>query len=336
MFRQAPRFWWTAEKTLAARLLWPAGALYGAVTTRRMARAGRRVGVPVICVGNFVAGGAGKTPTAMKVARKLIARGERPAFLSRGYGGTSDRSGVLRVDPERHRASEAGDEPLLLGRVAPTFVSADRCAAARAAIAAGATVLVLDDGLQSPALDRDAAIAVVDGEAGVGNGLCIPAGPLRAPLDRQWPTVSLLCVLGAGTAGWELSARASSLGVPTCRAWLRPDAAALAGLQGRRLYAFSGIGRPEKFFSTLEEQRLSLVGRRAFPDHHAFGERDRLSLLDQARRLGADLVTTEKDRVRLPADFPVLTLPVVLEFADDHPVDALLDRLLARRISALP
>ena len=180
----APRFWARERPGLAARALAPLGALYGLATARRMARPGTRVDAPVICVGNYVVGGAGKTPTAIAVARLLQNAGERVAFLSRGYGG-APRAAPTRVDPHLHGALAVGDEPLLLARVAPCWVGADRVAAAREAIADGASVLVLDDGLQNPALVKDYAIAVIDGEAGFGNGLCFPAGPLRAPRNAR-------------------------------------------------------------------------------------------------------------------------------------------------------
>ncbi len=331
---RAPDFWWIPERSLAARLLSPMGSLYGAVAAHRINRPGARASVPVICIGNFVAGGAGKTPTAIAVARKLIGVGESPAFLSRGYGRTAKSPGVLRVDQDRHDAAQAGDEPLLLARVAPTFVARDRLAAARAAVEAGASMLVLDDGLQSPALAKDLSIAVLDATTGVGNRLCHPAGPLRAPLAVQWPAVSLLCVIGEGPQGSALAQEASLRGVPVVHATLRPDRAVVDALRGRPLYGFSGIGRPEKFFRTIEDEALSLVGRRGFPDHHAFTAAERGALLADAERLGADLVTTEKDRVRLPADFPALALPVSLAFADEGPFDALLARLTARRTFA--
>src|SRR5208283_4813921 len=181
-------FWAARKPGALARLLQPVGALYGAVAARRMRRPGARVGAPVVCVGNFVAGGAGKTPTALELARLLISDGRRVAFLSRGYGGAR-RAEPLQVDPTLHSAAIVGDEPLLLARVAPCWVGPDRVRSARMAVEAGADVLVLDDGLQNPALEKTLAFAVVDGEAGFGNGLCVPAGPLRAPLAAQAPMV---------------------------------------------------------------------------------------------------------------------------------------------------
>ena len=235
----------------------------------------------------------------------------------------------MRVDPDRHAAAEVGDEPLLLARAAPCYVARDRVAAARAAAAAGATMVLMDDGLQNPALARDLAIAVVDGAVGVGNGLCLPAGPLRAPLERQWPAVDLVVVIGAGVAGDAVAAEAARRGKPVLRAAVEADARALRRLGGRPLLAFSGIGRPAKFFDTLEAAGLRVAERVAFPDHHAFTARDRERLAAAASAAGATLVTTEKDRVRLPEGFAVEVLPVRLAFDDPETLGDALGRLAA-------
>ena len=261
----APRFWWRKPGP-AALVLAPVGALYGAITGHRMARTGTTIGVPVVCIGNFVVGGAGKTPTALALAARLTARGHSPAFVSRGYGrrtGREARASVTRVDPSRDRADEVGDEPLLLARTAPCFVSDDRVAAARAAVAAGANVVVMDDGLQNPGLRKDASLV-------------------------------------AGPAGEALAAEAIAQGIGVLRGGLEPDPEAVAALRNRKLLGFSGIGRPDKFFETLTACGLDLAGRLGFPDHHAFKEHDRTALLRAAAETGSSLVTTEKDIVRLP------------------------------------
>lgn len=327
MFGSAPGFWWRRDPGWQAHGLSPLGTLYGAIARRRMGQPGTTTGVPTLCIGNFTAGGAGKTPTAIAVARRLQDGGHRPMILSRGYGRAAGGEAVVAVDVGRHGAREVGDEPLLLARQAPTFVAKDRARAAEAAVAAGASVLIMDDGFQSPALIKTASIVVVDGAAGVGNGLCLPAGPLRAPLAAQWAGVSLLCVIGPGEPGERLAATAAGLKVPVALARLEADAGTLAALAGRRLFAFSGIGRPAKFFDTLEAHGLDLAGRRAFGDHHPFDAADRERLTRDAARLGAELVTTEKDNVRLPGGFATHVLPVRLV------VDAgaaALDDLLAR------
>ena len=273
-----------------------------------------RAGAPVVCVGNFVAGGAGKTPAAIALARMLIGEGRRVAFLSRGYGGVK-RVDPVQVDPAVHDARAVGDEPLLLARVAPCWVGADRVRSAAMAVEAGAEILVLDDGLQNPALAKDLAFAVVDGESRFGNGLCIPAGPLRAPVAAQAPHVQALIVIGGDEAA-ALAVSAAAPGKPILRASLEPDALAVAPLIGREVVAFAGIARPEKFYATLRRIGAQVVATRDFPDHHVFTAREIEALIDEAARRGALLATTEKDRVRLTARQAqaVVTLPVTLRF----------------------
>lgn len=309
---RAPAFWWRGEPGALALLLSPLGWAYGAVTASRMARSGVRIGTPVVCVGNFVAGGAGKTPTAMAVAKTLRRMGERPFFLTRGYGAAQPVRTPLRVDLARHGAGEVGDEPLLLARVAPTIVCADRIAGAQAAARAGASVIVMDDGLQNPGLHKDLAIAVVDGGAGVGNSLCIPAGPLRAPLRAQFDHVDAVIVIGRNVAGDLVARRAEAVGLPTLHAALVNDPEQANELRGARAVAFAGIGRPEKFFETLRGVGVELAGVHAFPDHYVFREGDLDRLRGEANERQALLVTTEKDFVRLGQPRGVRALRVEL------------------------
>ena len=330
----APRFWARERPTLAARALSPFGALYGFAVAKRMARPGARVDAAVVCVGNFVLGGAGKTPTAIAVARLLQAAGERVAFVSRGYGGRA-RGEPLRVDPALHDARAVGDEPLLLARVAPCFVGSDRVAAARAAIKAGASALTLDDGLQNPSLAKDVALAVVDGEARFGNGLCFPAGPLRAPPARQWPFVSAAVVIG-GARGAEAPLGALAPARPIFRARLEPDASVGARLAGRPVLAFAGVARPEKFFATLEALGARVAAKRVFPDHHAFSDDEIEALIAEAAARGLTPVATEKDHVRLAPAYrrAIVALPVTLRFEAPERVAALIAAALAARRTA--
>lgn len=332
---RAPAFWWQPP-SLAASLLRPAGVLYGAIAGRRMRRPGWRSCLPVICVGNFTLGGAGKTPTALAVGELLREMGERPAFLTRGYGGRL--RGPVRVDADRHAATEVGDEPLLLARAAPTILARDRPAGARLAAAHGATVVVMDDGLQNPSLAKDLSLAVVDGATGVGNGRVLPAGPLRAPLPMQWPHVDAAAVVGAGE-GAALGEQARRLGKPALAARLLPDPDTAARLAGRRVLAFAGIGRPQKFFGTLEELGAEVVLRRSFPDHHPFPAEELGALAAEADRAGLSLVTTEKDFARLerqPSLPPIEVLPVRLVFDDVPLVTRLLGEALERFRAAPP
>jgi tetraacyldisaccharide 4'-kinase len=267
----------------------------------------------------------------------LIAAGERPAFLTRGYGGT--QAGPLRIDPAQHGAAEVGDEPLLLARTATTIVARARVKGAQAAVAAGASVIVMDDGFQNPALAKDFSLLIVDAGRGIGNGRVIPAGPLRAPLNAQLGRAHALIVVGDGLAAADVAANARARNLPVFQARLEPDAAIVAALGAGRVLAFAGIGSPEKFFATLSGAGIAVAATRAFPDHHRFTRAEADALCGEADRDGLILLTTEKDvaRMRGDADAAELAaraqaLPVTLELADQADFQALLlDRLAAAR-----
>jgi tetraacyldisaccharide 4'-kinase len=299
-----------------------------------MDRAGERAACPVVCIGNFTLGGAGKTPTSLAVAALLRRIGAEPAFLTRGYGGRL--AGPVAVDPARHTSLDVGDEPLLLARGARTVLAHDRPAGARLCRTLGADVVVMDDGLQNPSLAKDLSLAVVDGGSGSGNGLAFPAGPLRAPLARQWRHVHGLVVIGAGAQGEALAVEAGSRGLPVHRGRLVPTAP--TAVVGQPVLAFAGIGRPQKFFETLAQAGASVIETRTFPDHHPYGAADLAALAAWADALGAMLVTTEKDMVRLPADFAagVTALGVTLRFDDEGSLLAQLSRAGAAFSPALP
>lgn len=330
---RAPEFWTLPAPNALAQLLRPLAALYGAAAARRLAAPATRVGAPVLCLGNFTLGGAGKTPAALAFAARLIAAGARPVFLSRGYRGALSGATPVRVDPARHTAAEVGDEPLLLARLAPTIVCADRVAGARAAVAAGAGVIVMDDGLQNPSLAKDLSILVVDGGVGFGNGLTIPAGPLRAPLAAQWGLAQAALVIGDGAPGEAVAREAGRRGLPALRARMTPDPVVVAALRRTKLLAFAGIARPEKFFDTLRAEGLEIDAAATFPDHHPYVVDEIASLARRAGEEGARLVTTEKDLARLTpaarqagAAAGLIALPAALRFEAGDP-DALLARL---------
>jgi tetraacyldisaccharide 4'-kinase len=329
---RAPAFWGNppARPGVAARLLAPFAWLWTFVTRRRLARARReRLPVPVVCVGNLTAGGSGKTPTVIAVVTRLAAGGVEAHVVSRGHGGSLE--GPVRVDPRRHTAAEVGDEPLLLAAFAPVWVARDRAAAGRAAAAAGANVVVMDDGLQNPSLAQDLGIVVVDAGFGFGNGRVIPAGPLREPVADGLARAGLVLAIG------EPGARARLLADWPALAALPVAGGALAPLptgmdwQGLRAVAFAGIGRPEKFFATLRGLGAEVVAAHGLGDHARLDPRLLARLAAEAERKGAQLVTTEKDAARLPAAFrtEVLVLPVRLELDDGAPLDAALGRLVA-------
>ncbi len=324
---RAPAFWWR-KAGVAAALLSPLGAIYGAVAAARLARAGKRAALPVICVGDPTLGGGGKTPAAIAVAALLREIGERPVFLTRGYGGRE--RGPLVVDPAVHNAAAVGDEPLLLARDAPTVVAADRIAGALFATGTNASVIVMDDGFQSPALEKDLSLLVIDGAVGLGNGYVFPAGPLRAPWPAQVRRAHALIVVGGKLA--------SANPLPTFEAKLVAEGMVAAALRGKRVLAFAGIGRPEKFFTTLRGIGAEVAMACPFPDHHRFTPAQARVLIAEANARHLALVTTEKDHVRLgrgPASAALAekaqALPVKLEFAKKSAVKQMLAEALLRR-----
>ncbi|HWV51890.1 tetraacyldisaccharide 4'-kinase [Pseudorhodoplanes sp.] len=328
-----PDFWWQ-KPGIAAGLLSPVALIYGFIAGSRMRRAGFKANIPVICVGNFTLGGSGKTPTAIAIAQRLIAKGERPFFLTRGYGGTL--AGPVRVDPARHRATDVGDEPLLLARAQPTIVSRVRAAGARCAQDAGATIIVMDDGLQNPSLAKDLSIAVVDARRGLGNARVFPAGPLRAPFSIQVAQVHAILAVGSGDGTNQVAELARRNRLPLVRAQLRPAPDTAIDMAGRKAFAFAGIGDPEKFFITLSSVGIEPTVTQPFADHHAYSEDDATRILARCEADSLIPVTTEKDMARLQGQTgargqlaeAARVLPVTLQPDDPATLDSLLDQVL--------
>jgi tetraacyldisaccharide 4'-kinase len=331
---RAPDFWWRDKPSLPSLLLLPTSFVYGLIAGHRMAGRGQKMAVPVICIGNFTAGGAGKTPTAIAVAELLTRSGEFPAILSRGYGGSE--IGPLQVDP-RHTSLEIGDEPRLLSAFAPVIVSRNRPAGARLAQENGATVIVMDDGLQNPSLVKDCVIAVVDGATGIGNGLTIPSGPLRAPMTAQWAAIDAVVIIGTGLAGDRVAVEAERRGKRVFIGRLIPAETSLAALRLTEVLAFAGIGRPEKFFDTLREAGVRVAETHDFPDHHVYSTADIENLKALARTRHLVPVTTEKDLARLSGLdgetrwAELKALPVRLQIDDTEAFCNLLLRRIAER-----
>ena len=330
---KAPGFWRTDGPL--PRLLAPVSAVWTVVGRARRASAQPyRPSVPLICVGNVVAGGTGKTPVALALGADIKALGLRVGFLSRGYGGRE--RGPLRVDPRVHDAAAVGDEPLLLARLATTVIARDRAAGARLLEAEGVEVIVMDDGLQNTSLAPTAALLVVDGGAGFGNGRVMPAGPLREPLADALARVDAVAVIGRDRVGVEAAVGGSR---PIVRAHLEP----LPGTErfaGTRVLAFAGIGRPSKFAESLTEAGAEVVELAGFPDHHRWRPEEVMALVERAQALGATPVTTEKDAVRLPrASWAMVQVfPIALVWRDPGPITRWIRRTLLQplRVDAEP
>ena len=331
--RRAPKFW--QDDHLLSRLLsWvllPLAALYGFFVRRHLRRPAKKVGVAVICAGNIVAGGAGKTPSAIFLARELLNMGEMPFILTRGFG--RKMSGTRLVDTTRHDADWVGDEALMIARSAPegipVIVSEDRVAGAQLAIKEGASVIVMDDGFQNPFLHKDFSFLVIDGGYGFGNGYVLPAGPLRERPSDALARADAIIMIGAMIGAQNISKHIS---LPPHD--LMVFDAEIKPRQKREfsqpLIAFAGMGRPEKFFALLEEMGANIIERHEFSDHHIFREKDAVFLLDRAEALSAQLITTEKDMARLSGSAGKLAQ--LVKMCDSLPVELVLHEERAQTI----
>lgn len=348
-----PRWWYRSERGLAETLLSPVACVWNRVAMRRFkAIRPYRPSLPVICVGNFTAGGSGKTPMALYLASRLAMAGTTPYMLTRGYGGRE--AGPRFVDPANDRSGDVGDEALLLANIAPTVIARDRVAGARlieeeAARRRTPAAIVMDDGLQNPALAKDLTVAMVDAGRGIGNGRVIPAGPLRIALDfqigladaivfnhRDAPEASDTLAGSAGKPHWV----PASFPGPLLDAWPAPQGDT-AWLSGRDVIAFAGIVNPERFFAMIDRLGGRCRERIAFPDHHPFTASDAQSLLDRARATGSLLVSTEKDLIRLRGATGALgdlseaaraiTIAITLSGRDSARLASLIDTAIDRR-----
>jgi tetraacyldisaccharide 4'-kinase len=318
---QAPEFWYQSSGMWAG-VLSPLSLLYKAAGLLRRAAANPyQSKIPIICVGNIVSGGSGKTPTALALAALLKQQGHKPVFVTRGYGGSE--AGPLRVDPAIHSAMQVGDEALLLARTATIWIGRDRTAAIRKA-ETEASHIILDDGLQNPYVKPDLSFLIIDAIVGFGNGHILPAGPLRETLDDVLPRIHAILVVGTNTK----DVLPPNLPVSVLKAHLEPTLAD-DFRKDVKYFVFAGIGRPEKFYAACRGAGLNIVGTRDFPDHHTFTSQELDDLQRVAKSQEAYLLTTEKDVVRIPAPIrtQIKTFPVNLEFDDVGAVKQLIGKL---------
>ena len=324
---KTPEHW--SHRSLAAAALLPLAPVWWAGTRLRRALAAPYLApVPVICVGNLTAGGAGKTPFVAWLFDQLVARGRAPALLSRGHGGSA--TGPIWVDPTIHDAATCGDEPLMLSDGRDVLVSRDRARGARI-IAEGGThdVILMDDGMQNPSLAHSMTIGVFDGGFGIGNGWLIPAGPLRTPLAEGLARLDLAIINGADETGLGTRLPGS---LPVFSAELQPDTSVIEALDGAPLLAFAGIGRPSRFFKSLEAAGGKIAKRLSFADHHPYSQHDLAQIQEDAQRYGAEMITTKKDWMRLPPDWRsrVAMLPVSMEIDADTALVDLVEEAITR------
>ncbi len=297
-----PTHW--KNRNFTSILLWPLGCLYGLATALRIALTRpQKINAKVICVGNLTAGGTGKTPVSIALAKLLAEQKRNPFFVTRGYGGKLQD---VLVDSTRHSAGDVGDEPLLLAKQASVIVNHNRFAGAQKAVSLGADTIIMDDGFQNPGLHKDLSFLVIDGEFGFGNGFCIPAGPLREFVYRGLQRAQAAIIVGA-----DKNNLAQTLNIPTFHARITPI---ISPINNPKIVAFAGIGRPQKFYKSLQDCGFQIVKTVDFPDHHFYQEEELQELISLAQNNNAEIYTTSKDYVKIPAhlrsNFKVLEIEI--------------------------
>ena len=319
---RTPKFWYNEPNIISSALL-PLSKIYAlSCSIRNKFINPSSATAPIICIGNLVAGGAGKTLVALSLANVL--KDHSVAFLTRGYGGSF--VGPMKVNYEIHSFNQVGDEALLLSRTAPTWLAHDRVAGARAAISDGAKVIIMDDGFQNLSLKKNYSLVVIEGETGFGNYRLLPSGPLRESVDDGLARTDATIIIGNDKLG---VANLIPKSIPRLNASIVPTLEAKV-LSGKRVAAIAGIGQPNKFYNTLKGMQCCIVSKHTFSDHHVYKQKEIMNICQKASALDAIVVTTEKDWVRFPSKVKpmVKTVPVKLEWQDRKMIHSLLERVI--------
>ena len=326
---KAPKFWYLKRDSLLSNSLYPFSLLFRLGTKiRNLLSIERKTTLPIICVGNIVIGGAGKTPVALKIGNMLIKAGYKPHFVSKGYGGLEKNNTLVK---DWHSPQSVGDEPLLLSEIAPTWIGLDRNKSFQLAREKGADCIVMDDGFQNPTLQKDFSIIVINGEQGFGNKRVIPSGPLRESINRGLSRTNLVILIG------EISDEVRNKipkHIPLIAANFKIKEDEMI-LKGQRVTAFAGIAYPEKFFNSLKLVNTNIVDKISYSDHHIYTENDLLNLAEIANKNKSILVTTKKDMVRIPKNFRSLvkTIDGFIEFDDENLLLEILSNLIENKIN---
>lgn len=317
---KTPAFWET--RNAISSLLSPFSILYDIISTLKQGQVTPiKFPIPVFCIGNLTAGGAGKTPLALYLGQKLKERNVNAFFLSRGYGGKF--TGPVLVNPKKHQAGDVGDEPLLLAEVLPTVIAKNRAQGAQFAVAKGAQAIIMDDGFQNRSIVKSLSLLVIDGQRVFGNGLLIPAGPLREYPERGYKRAHAIIVMNRSTRVPPLPSDRPVL-------YARSEPQIGDALKGKKVLAFCGIAYPDKFFDTVLASGAQMVEKVAFADHYQYTKRDIQKLLFKAYIADAMLITTAKDAVRLPTEFKdcVAVLDMAVVFDNPAMFDTIIDYIL--------
>jgi len=321
---RAPSFWYKKENSLFSMLLFPISIIYRLISFIHFVLSKtKKASIPVICIGNIVVGGAGKTPVALKIGKILKLSGYSPHFLTRGYSGKIKNN--LKVK-SHHSAEEVGDESLILSSVAPTWIGANRIKSALLAKNNKADCLILDDGFQNPNIFKDFSIIVIDGKQGFGNARVLPSGPLRESIKRGMKRANAVIIIGKDEVNIKETIPSS---IP-CFLGKFDVSKNEEIFKGKNVTAFAGIAYPIKFFETLKNQGANILKSITFPDHYIYKENDLLKLVEISNNNKSILVTTKKDLIRIPENYQTVihTLEGEIQLEDEPVLKEMLTNLL--------